>query len=285
MKSDFQSAADIINKLKVQGIPEIGTEWLYRSYKTIEVKPGVSVMGRNSILLPAGKPYALVYHGGGDILFRVSYAEQTGTFEHLIWLCAPKKDTLVGMGEIGDGGYKIEEWAFNKPAGGIDLTEIKNKSLFPHPFYKQIDQVFTTMYLAPNLGTLGITYRSAATADIFEDSTQLVAISGIYQKKGDKGTSGAYLFVVHKFIWKMTNDDDQWDAIKVPFERKYDGAILYHPDRKCSVTPEIMALPQVDQTLKSGTWPLLIREVGGNWTQLPWPGECSGDEHDCTDAH
>ena len=241
----------------------------------MEVLPRRWFSCKSSFLLPPNIPCALVHQGCGDIVLRASYTDNSITREHLLWLCAPEQDTLVGMGEIGDGGVAMyREDPERLAQAGVPqakITELRNKSLFPHPFFKQIDQVFEQMTLQPLLRSMKINYRRATTADIFEDHSQLVAMSGIYQRDGDTGTSGAYLFIVHNFIRSVTAYPDLEHAIAAPFN-KHGQVKLYHLHTTRPISPAVMALPQVNQGLKAGIWPLLYREVGGNWSLLPWDG-------------
>jgi hypothetical protein len=264
MKSDYQFAADIVDTFRKANIPEVSSDWYKRGQEKIEVEPGVLIDGPTTSLLPAGERCALVHHGWGDILLRFSY----GAHEHLLWFCATDKDTLVGMGEIGDGGLNPPNMSYCPKLHKYFKTK-GYMSMFPHPFYQPIDWLGETQ-LRGLWSLLNIKYRPATVPEMFEDPSQLVAMSGIYQKGGDTGTSGAYLFVVHKFIRKMTASGELWNAIATSFNSHFGQKTLYDLHTTCPISSKIMALPQVTQALKSGTWPLLYREVGQDWMQSPW---------------
>lgn len=271
MKTDYKCAAAIIKKFKAARVPEISTGWRRRS-EALLVKGGFSIMASNTVLVPKGEPFALVHHGWGDILLRIN----TGLEEKLVWLCAPKKDTLVGMGEIGDGGFSLRDVEETKLKSSVNgkavLDSLRQKSMLPHPFFDPINWLIENP-LKLHLKQLGITYLSATPKDIFEESTQLVAMSGIYQKDGDREaeTTGAYLFVVHKFLWKMINDWDRIRAIKEPITKYYGEATRVDDfDGNTCPISKVMKVPIVNRVLKTGNWALLVREVGGAWKQLPW---------------
>ena len=117
-----------------------------------------------NIEFPSDQPYALVYPGYErnysllaykhlaqnecrDIRLRVRH----GAGEVRVWLIAPAKDTLIGVGIIGH----------------LD-------DFIPHPFFLQPIPWSIEHLLQPLWDRLGITYRSATVADVFGDPSQLV---------------------------------------------------------------------------------------------------------------
>ena len=180
---------------------------------------------------------------------------------------------------------------FNTPAQNTvtSIGEIKDAGCDPHPFYYPIPPT-VEIELAPLWMHLGITYRPATMAEIFQDPHNLVAMSGVccwgrvrrtlgYVRR----TRGAYLLVIHKLIWRDSCVGDIETAIQHPFKTHYgfpqsSTLDFEYLNLASPVSPSVMHIPEVTQALSSGTWPLLVKDgafdqilvSGGNWQLLPW---------------
>jgi hypothetical protein len=166
------------------------------------------------------------------------------------------------MGEVADCSHA---WHI-----GIDDPLVLPPDFINHPFYRPIPPTVEIM-LQPVWSQLGISYRTASTADIFGDPSQLEVLTGYWEV--NESPQRVYLLVIHEFLHAM-NAAFMNEILLISLKKHYGSAVKAMPRQyHCKVSAMILGLPFVGQALAEGTWPLL--SIEGLRNNVPTPSSTS----------